>query len=162
VKANATLIEISIVEQDGVRTLTIKDDGHGMDAEFLARVTDPFTTTRTTRPVGMGLPLLKLAAEQAGGGMTIDSRQGENHGTEVVATFRLDDIDCVPLGDVASSIVTLIHGSPDIDFEYLYKTEAGERTLSTREMREMLEGVPLNTPEVLKWVTEVLNEPLEQ
>lgn len=159
VKAEASLIEISIIEEDGFRTLTIRDDGCGMSPEFLARVTDPFTTTRTTRPVGMGLPLLKLAAEQADGGLTITSSQGEDHGTAVQANFRIDHLDCVPVGDVAGTMVTLIQGSPDIDFDFLWRTEAGEKRLSTREMREILGDVPLNTPEVLAWVSEMLNEP---
>lgn len=159
VKAEASSIEISIIEEDGFRTLTIRDDGCGMSPEFLARVTDPFTTTRTTRPVGMGLPLLKLAAEQADGGLTITSSQGEDHGTAVQANFRIDHLDCVPVGDVAGTMVTLIQGSPDIDFDFLWRTEAGEKRLSTREMREILGDVPLNTPEVLAWVSEMLNEP---
>lgn len=159
VKAEATCIEISIVEEQGIRTLTIRDDGCGMSPEFLAQVTDPFTTTRTTRPVGMGLPLLKLAAEQADGKLTITSRQGEGHGTTVQATFRIDHLDCVPVGDVAGTMVTLIQGSSNIDFEFLYRTDAGEKRLSTREMREVLGDVPLDTPEVLVWVSELLNEP---
>lgn len=159
VKAEATLVEISIVEEDGVRTLTIRDDGYGMSPAFLAHVTDPFTTTRTTRPVGMGLPLLKLAAEQADGKLTITSQQGEGHGTTVRATFRIDHLDCVPVGDVAGTMVTLIQGSPDIDFEFLYRTAAGEKRLSTREMRGVLGDVPLDTPEVLAWISALLNEP---
>lgn len=158
-KAEADCIEISIVEENGIRTLTIRDDGYGMAPAFLEHVTDPFTTTRTTRPVGMGLPLLKLAAEQADGQLTITSQQGEGHGTAVQATFRIDHLDCVPVGDIAGTMVTLIQGSPDIDFEFLYRTEAGEKRLSTREMREVLGNVPLDTPEVLAWVSELLNEP---
>ncbi|MBE6934958.1 MAG: ATP-binding protein [Ruminococcaceae bacterium] len=159
VKAEATRIDISIIEENGVRTLTIADDGCGMSPEFLSRVTDPFTTTRTTRPVGMGLPLLKLAAEQAEGDMTIRSQQGEGHGTTVTATFRIDHLDCVPVGDVASTMAALIQGSPEIDFVFTYRTAAGEKFLSTIEMREILGDVPLDTPEVLMWVTESLNEP---
>ena len=159
VKAEATCIEISLIEENGIRTLTIRDDGCGMSPEFLRNVTDPFTTTRTTRPVGMGLPLFKLAAEQADVKLTITSQQGEGHGTTVQATFRIDHLDCVPVGDVAGTMVTLIQGSPDIDFEFLYRTDAGEKRLSTREMREVLGDVPLDTPEVLAWVSELLNEP---
>ena len=160
VKAEAALIEISIIEENGIRTLTIRDDGCGMSPEFLSHVTDPFTTTRTTRPVGMGLPLLKLAAEQADGGLTITSSQGaEDHGTTVQATFRIDHLDCVPVGDVAGTVVTLIQGSPEIDFDFLWRTPEGEKHVSTREMREILGDVPLDSPEVLVWVGELLNEP---
>lgn len=159
VKAGASLIGIFLDEKDGWRTLTIEDNGCGMSPEFLANVTDPFTTTRTTRPVGMGLPLLKLAAEQTGGELTITSSQGEDHGTKVIATFRIDHLDCVPVGDYAGTMVALIQGSPDIDFEFRYRTASGVIELSTAEMREILGGVPLDTPEVLAWIEGALNEP---
>lgn len=160
-KAGATLVEISIVEENGWRTLTIRDNGCGMTKDFLENVTDPFTTTRTTRPVGMGLPLLKLAAEQADGKLSIESSQGDDHGTVVTATFRIDHLDCVPVGDFASTAAALIQGSPDIDFVFLYRCEAGRKYLATAEMRQVLGDVPLDTPDVLCWVTESLNEPFE-
>ena len=162
VKAGASLITIRI-EDDGVwRTLTIADNGCGMPPEMLATVTDPFTTSRKTRPVGMGIPLLKLAAEQTGGTLSIRSSQAEeDHGTVVTATFDTTHLDCVPLGDYAGSIVTLIQGSPDIDFSFLYRTPSGEITLETAQMREVLGDVPLDTPEVLSWVYESLCAPEE-
>lgn len=162
VKAGASLVEITLTEADGWRTLSIKDDGCGMSEEFLANVTDPFTTTRTTRKVGMGLPLLKLAAEQADGTLKISSSQGENHGTEVTATFRIDHLDCVPVGDFAGTAAALIQGSPEIDFVFLYRTDAGKKYLSTAEMRQILGDVPLDTPDVLLWAEASLNEPFEQ
>ena len=162
VKAGASLITIRI-EDDGVwRTLTIADNGCGMPPEMLATVTDPFTTSRKTRPVGMGIPLLKLAAEQTGGTLSIRSSQAEeDHGTVVTATFDTTHLDCVPLGDYAGSMVTLIQGSPDIDFSFLYRTPSGEITLETAQMREILGDVPLDTPEVLSWVYESLCAPEE-
>ena len=157
VKAGATKIDISLVEEGPVRTLTIKDNGCGMSEEMVRTVADPFTTTRTTRPVGMGIPLLKLAAEQAEGSFNIESQLGV--GTTVTATFKKDHVDCVPVGDLAGTMVTLIQGSPDIDFTLDYRTDAGAKWLSTAEMREQLIDVPLNTPEVLMWVAELLREP---
>ena len=158
-KAKATLVTIIIDERDGWRTLTIRDDGCGMPPEMVATVTDPFTTSRKTRPVGMGLPLLKLAAEQTGGTLSVKSSQGEDHGTEVTATFDMHHLDCVPVGDYAGSIVTLIQGSPEIDFSFLYHREDGRETaLETRQMREILGDVPLDLPEVLAWVQASLTE----
>lgn len=159
VKAKATLIEIVLEEQDGWRRLTIRDDGCGMPPEMVATVTDPFTTSRTTRPVGMGLPLLKLAAEQTGGTLSVKSKQGDGHGTEVTATFAMNHLDCVPLGDYAGTMVTLIQGSPEIDFSFTYRREGGEINLETAQMREILGDVPLDTPEVLTWVYESLTAP---
>ena len=112
VKAGASLIGIELDETGDLLTLRITDNGCGMTPEILAGVTDPFYTTRTTRKVGLGLPLLKLAAEQTGGTMTVTSRHEstypEDHGTEVTATFHTNHIDCTPMGDVVSSVVTLI------------------------------------------------------
>lgn len=153
VKAKATRVIIRIVEEDGWRTLSIIDNGCGMPPEFLATVTDPFTTTRTTRPVGMGLPLLKLAAEQTGGELTIESSVIPPTGTTVTARFRMDHLDCVPVGDYAGSIVTLIQGSPDIDFLFEYRRADGEVVLDTAQIREILgPEVPLDTPDVLVWI----------
>lgn len=162
VKARASLITVIIDEQGPWRTLTIADDGCGMPPEMVAAVTDPFTTTRKTRPVGMGLPLLKLAAEQTGGTLTVRSSQAEeDHGTVVTATFDMTHLDCVPLGDYAGTMVTLIQGSPDIDFSFLYRSATGEISLETKQMREILGDVPLDTPEVLAWVYESLCAPEE-
>jgi len=161
VKANAKNVLISITEENDWRTLIIKDDGCGMTPDFVAKVTDPFTTTRTTRRVGLGLPLLKLAAEQAEGTLEITSSVGEeDHGTTVTATFRISHLDTVPVGDMGGTISTLVQGSPDIDFEFVWKTEEFEKELSTKEMREVLgEEIPLNTPEVLLWINEVISAP---
>lgn len=162
VKAKATLVEISIKERDGVLTLTITDNGTGMTESTLESVINPFYTTRTTRKVGMGIPLLKFAAEQTGGTLTITSKHEsqfpDSHGTTVCATFFQHHIDCTPLGDAAASVFTLIQGHPDIDFLYLHETEKGEVSLDTRELREVLDGVPLDTFEVLVWIRENLAE----
>lgn len=166
VSAGAARVAVTVEEQDGVRTLTIEDDGRGMTKGFLARVTDPFTTTRTTRPVGMGLPLLKLAAEQAGGGLEIESRHAsehpDDHGTTVRATFLLDHVDCEPLGDLASTIVTLLQGHGNVRWRFVYRAAQGEKCVDTDEMREVLgDGVPLGSPEVLAWVREYWDEPFD-
>ena len=159
VKAGATLTEILLEQTADTLTLTVRDDGCGMDAETVRRVTDPFYTTRTTRPVGMGLPLLRLAAEQTGGGLTVTSRTGERHGTEVQATFRTDHIDCPPLGDVVATLVTLVQGHPDTDFRFLHCRPDGPAVeADTRELRQVLEDVPLNSYEVLSWFQAYLQE----
>lgn len=165
VKAGAKDILISVAEQDGWRTLKIEDNGCGMTPEFLKTATDPFTTTRTTRPVGLGLPLLKLAAEQTGGSLTVFSRHEsadpDRHGTEVTATFQIDHMDCEPLGDLASTIVTLLQGHPDRHWRFILKTGDGEKVLDTDEMRQMLgDEVPINTPAVLVWAKEYWEEPI--
>lgn len=163
VRAGATLTQIRLVDTADTRTLTITDDGCGMDAATAARVTDPFCTSRTTRKVGMGLPLLKLEAEQTGGRLTVTSRAAadhpDDHGTVVEAVFHLRHIDCLPLGDVAETMVTLIQGHPDTDFRLEHRRpERPPVTLDTRELRTVLEEVPLNSYEVLQWIRDHLRE----
>ena len=165
VKAGATLTEILLDETENSITITIRDNGCGMSAEILKGVTDPFYTTRTTRKVGLGLPLLKMAAEQTGGGMTVESKSREDYpdssGTTVTAVFNKQHIDFTPLGDIISTMVTLIQGHPDTDFYMSHKI--GERVveLDTRQLREVLEDVPLNSYEVISWVSEYLREQYE-
>ncbi len=159
VKAGAALTEISITEKDDTLILTIKDDGCGMSDEILKTVENPFYTTRTTRKVGLGIPLLKLAAEQTGGNVKIvSSTQSHNHGTTVTALFFKNHLDFTPLGDIKETVVTLIQGHPDTDFLFIHKCDNGEVKLDTRELRVVLEGVPLDTYEVIVWIKEYLNE----
>ncbi len=162
VKAGASLTSILIDETDDALTLTIEDNGCGMSREMVESVTNPFCTTRTTRPVGMGIPLLKLAAEMTEGSFEIHSKSKEeypdSHGTRVIAVFKKNHIDFTPLGDVASSVTTLIQGDPDVDFLFRHTTPNGEVGVDTRDLRAQLGDVPLNTYEVIVWVEEYLKE----
>ncbi len=162
VKAGATLTQILLEENGPLLTLSILYDGCGMTPEILRGVVDPFYTTRTTRKVGMGLPLLKLACEQTGGEMTVESVSDtvdpDHHGTSVVAVFHIDHIDFTPLGDVVSSVVTLIQGHPDTDFLFWHTKEDKVVQLDTRELRQILEDVPLNSYDVIKWIESYLRE----
>lgn len=158
VTAGAAHVSISLEEDaGGWLTLTIADDGRGMAPEFLARVTDPFTTTRTTRKVGLGLPLLRLTAEQTGGSLSIDSTPGV--GTTLTARFQRRHLDCPPLGDLPGAVTLLIQGSPDVELTYRHTTPRGEAALSTAELREVLGGeVSLAEPEVFAWIQDYLTE----
>ena len=162
VKAGATLIDISLVEEGNKLTLTITDNGCGMKPEVLRTVMNPFYTTRTTRKVGMGIPLLMLAAEQTGGSVTIESRHKEDHpdghGTAVTATFYTDHIDFTPIGDLVSTMETLIMGSPEIDFTFLHDRNGRRVELDTRQLREVLGDVPLDSYEVIRWIGDFLRE----
>ena len=165
VKAKATLVEISITERKDTLILSIKDNGTGMTKEILDTVANPFYTTRTTRKVGMGIPLLQFAAEQTGGSLTIESKHftdyPENHGTILTATFNKNHIDFTPLGDVISSITTLVQGHPDTDFLYNHTFDNKKVSFDTREIRAVLDDVPLDTFEVLIWIKDNLTEQYE-
>ena len=161
-KAKATLISILIREDDNTLELSISDNGIGMTKETVLGVCDPFYTTRATRKVGMGIPLLKLAAEQTEGKFNIESRHvnsyPNSHGTTVTALFFKKHIDFTPLGDVIASITTLVQGHPDIDFVFMHKMASGSVNLDTRDLRAVLEDVPLDTYEVLSWIKDNLEE----
>lgn len=161
IRAEAKRLTISLEQNGAWLTVAISDDGKGMSPDFAAEAANPFATTRTTRKVGMGLPLFKLAAEQTGGTFSIVSRQTKaesgEHGTTVTATFDTSHVDCEPLGDVASTILTLIQGNPDLSLTYLYRKNGAQTRLSTDEMRQTLgNDIPLNSPEVLAWAREYL------
>lgn len=158
VAAGASRLDLSLEEDPAGRlTVTIADNGKGMSPELLARVTDPFTTTRTTRKVGMGLPLYRLAAEQTGGSLSIQSAEGE--GTTVTAVFDRRHLDCPPLGDLAGTVALLIQGSPELELTYRHSAPGGTAELSTAELREALgEDISLAEPEIFAWISDYLAE----
>lgn len=161
VSAGAARIGLTLSETaDGTLTIVITDDGRGMSPEFLAAVADPFTTTRTTRKVGLGLPLYRMAAEQTGGYMEIESALGK--GTTVTAVFHTDHLDCAPMGDLAGTAAMLVQGSPQVEWTVVHITPKGSYTFSTAEVREVLgEDIPLDAPEVFAWMNGYLAELVE-
>lgn len=162
IKAGAANVGIYIKETDDELSFEITDDGCGMTREFLENVTNPFTTTRTTRKVGLGLPLLKMEAEMAGGKFEISSKsekESSEHGTRVFASFCKTNIDFIPLGDIIGSLCILIQGAGNIEFDFSHEMPEGKVTLSTKELRAVLgDDVPLGSPEVLAWVRDYLKE----
>ncbi len=159
--AGASQVAIALdLSDDGLLTLSITDNGCGMSEDTLAVVTDPFYTTRKTRRVGMGLPLLKMAAEQTGGELHITSctKDGDS-GTSLCATFDTKSVDCMPLGDIVSTVCTLVAGSPDVDFVFTDRRPNGEVSLDTAQIREVLgEEISLAEPEIQQWIKEYLEE----
>lgn len=161
VTAGATLITITLEkDQSGLLVLKIADNGCGMSEETLRHVTDPFYTTRTTRKVGLGLPLLKLAAEQTGGYLRIRSSTASGaSGTTLEAQFDTNSIDCMPIGDIVSTVCILIAGSPEIDFAFLDQTPERTVSLHTKELRTVLGNeISLAEPEIQTWIKEYLTE----
>ena len=158
VRAEATLVRISVTESDKDDRLKIEiaDNGCGMTQEQVQQVIDPFFTTRTTRKVGLGVPLFKLSAEQTGGSFDIQSEKGV--GTTTTASYVKSHVDMTPLGDINSTVKILIQCNPQIDFVYTCTTDNGSFTLDTRELREVLGDVSLDTPDVLLWIGDYLEE----
>lgn len=158
ISANASLIEIEVLENTERKELVIGiyDNGRGMTPEQVQNVQDPFFTTRTTRKVGMGIPLFKLAAEQTGGSLEITSEVGV--GTRVRTLFKTDSIDFTPLGDMDSTIIMLVTMNTDRDFIYRFGIDENEFTLSTQELKGVLGDVPLSEPSVTQWIRDYLSE----
>lgn len=158
ITAGATLVTICVAEKTAENELviTVEDNGCGMTREQIESVTDPFYTTRTTRKVGMGVPLFKMAAQMSGGDFRISSELGK--GTTVSALFKTDSVDFVPLGDMCSTMLTLITMNTGIDFIYRRRVNSKKFTLDTRKVKEILGDVPLNEPSVTAWLKDYINE----
>lgn len=160
ISAGASLIEISVKENTvkNLMNISVRDNGCGMDEEQVKSVRDPFYTTRTTRKVGMGIPLFQMEAEMTGGALDIESEKGK--GTFLEAVFHTDHWDFIPLGDIVTTVVTLVTMNEDRDFIYTHELDGERFTVDTRILKDILRGVPLNTPEVQLWIKEYINEQL--
>lgn len=162
VMAEATIIVIEIAEDLSKDRLifSVEDNGKGMTEDYVAKVTDPFTTTRTTRRVGMGLPFLKQSAELCGGHLYIKSEVGK--GTKITATFRYSCVDRPPLGDMPATIMTLVMGSPEINWIYRHSTNNGEFVLNTDEIIAALDGDKdmLRSADVGLWLRQYVRDGL--
>ncbi len=158
ITAEAKNVKIEVVEDIAADTLsvTISDNGCGMTPEFLARVTNPFTTKRTTRKVGLGIPLFKAAAEGTGGSFEISSEVGK--GTCTKAVFGYSHIDRQPLGNMTETMLGLITSYENVDFYYVHRVDDREFVLDTAELKEILGDVPFSNPEVYLWLSEYISE----
>ena len=156
IAANADEIKIFIeedLESDMLR-IVVEDNGKGMDPETLARVTDPFVTSRTTRKVGLGIPFFKAAAEACEGTLNIQSKPGE--GTTINVLFKHSHIDRMPLGDIVSTLQTLIIGTPEIHWIFEYRYNGCSFVFDDEPIKETLAGVPLSETAVMKFIREML------
>ena len=160
IRAQAQHVRISVredIKQD-VLSIEIEDDGAGMTEDFKRRALDPFTTTKKTSRIGLGLPLFEQAAKMCEGEFSINSEKGA--GTKVHATFRYSHIDRKPMGKMSQTLLTLIAGNPAVDFSYTHVRENTTVHFDTQEWKRELDGVPINNPEVLRLIKKELAESL--
>ncbi len=157
-RAGAKDITLEVIEDKAKDQLILRfiDNGCGMDKETAERVINPFFTTRTTRKVGLGLPLLKQNTERTGGSLTIDSEKGK--GTTVTAIFGLTNIDTPPMGDLAGTVVLTASAYPDIHFIFHYQREDVDYVFDTDEVNEALDGVSIQDPEIIGYLKEMVSE----
>ncbi len=161
ISAGASRIKIIINEDVTADTLKIiiEDNGKGMDEMTLAKITDPFVTSRTTRNVGLGIPFFKAAAEACQGYLTIQSKIDQ--GTTVEVLFQHSHIDRMPLGDITSTLMTLIIGTPDVNWVFEYHHNQSRFIFDDSEIKSELEGVPLSEPAVMKFIRNMLNDGIQ-
>ena len=158
VAAGAKTIQI-IADEDIANDrlkLAVIDDGIGMDAQMVSRVTDPFVTTRTTRKVGLGIPLLKEAAEACDGFLKISSIPGK--GTRIEVEFRHSHIDRMPLGDLPGTWLTLLVSYPDIHWIFQYNHGSDCFEFDDVLLKQELGDVSLTEPTVLTFLRQCLQE----
>ncbi|HEX7394223.1 MAG TPA: ATP-binding protein [Anaerolineaceae bacterium] len=158
VAAQAKNITLTVVENISTNRLrmTVEDDGKGMDNLMIAQVVDPFVTSRTTRKVGLGIPLLKAAAEACDGFLNITS--AVDQGTTVVVEFQHSNIDRMPLGDLSGTILTLVIAFPQIHWKFDYRVNDKKFEFDDQTIKEILNGVPLTEPDVLAYIRKLLQE----
>ncbi|MBN1223697.1 MAG: ATP-binding protein [Candidatus Aminicenantes bacterium] len=161
IKAEARKIAITIEESKKKDLITVKieDDGKGMDEATIARALDPFFSTKKERRIGLGLSLLKEAAKASNGRFSLESKIGK--GTRVEATFQASHIDTKPLGDMPQTLITLIMGNPEVDLVYRHITDESDFSMDTAELKAQLNGIRINSPEVLNIIKNKIKEGLD-
>lgn len=158
-EAGATEVGLAIEEDQQADSLTIvvRDNGRGMDPIMARRALDPFFTTRTTRHVGLGLPLLAAAAERCEGGLTLESKPG--HGTSVKVWFRRSHLDRAPLGNMADTLLAFVLGANDrVRLEYRHRVDRREFELDTAAIQAELGKIPFWYPAVRNWMHDYIAE----
>ena len=155
-KATYIIVEITSNTNKDLLSLYIKDDGLGMDEEMAYKVQDPFFSTKIGKKVGLGIPLLKGTAETTGGIFRLSSVIGK--GTEIFASFDLTHPDLPPLGNIRDTMLVLVIGNPDTDFRFQIKSDSKEFVLDTKEIKYLLDGVPINHPDVITFLSKYLDE----
>jgi anti-sigma regulatory factor (Ser/Thr protein kinase) len=158
IAAGATRVIVSVEADSRTNRLTIRiiDNGRGMNPDFVSKVRDPFVTTRTTRKVGLGIPLFAAAAEACDGGLTIESQPG--HGTTISTVFALNHIDRAPFGDITSTMVDAIVANPEISFRYEQRVDGLQFSLDTDEIHTELCEVPITDLAVIKWIKDYMTQ----
>jgi len=160
VRGKAHLVQVAIVEKGEDLIIHVEDDGTGMDAETLAKVSDPFYTSRTTRKVGLGIPLIKQNAEQTDGKLDLTSELGK--GTILRAIFGRYHIDRPPMGDIPGTVAQLISGNSELDFVFSYEKDGETYHLDSREVKEILGDVDIRLPKVANFLKQMIDENLKE
>jgi len=158
ITAGANTIQIRIIEdtKNNLLCIEIVDNGKGMDEDTIKMAYDPFFTTKFTRRVGLGIPLLAQAARESMGDISIISKKGE--GTAITANFQYNHIDRKPLGNITETLIVLITANPEIDFVFEHRKDGHTYCIDTAEIKTDLGDVPINNPGVIKFIKDDINK----
>lgn len=159
-KATAVTLKITADTETGSLAIQIIDNGTGMSEELLKDITNPFSTTRTTRKVGLGISLLMASAERADGALTINSTLGI--GTTVIASFIITHIDRLPLGDIAETVMSIILTKPEMELEVELNSNKEIFEFKTSEVKLGIGDIPITELAVLTWIKDFINEGVEK
>ena len=162
IAAGAGCIRITVDEArvENLLTIIIDDNGEGVQTDRIGTLTDPFVTSRTNRKVGLGLPLLEAATRRCEGNLTIDTHPGK--GSRITAIFRYDHLDRAPIGDMASTLITLIMGNTEADLVYSHRIGDNNFDLDTREIKEVLGPLYGADPVVMRRLKQTMDAQLKQ
>lgn len=154
IEAHATRVNLTISYRPETSwlTFTVTDNGKGIELEKLHTITHPFSTSRKSRKVGMGLALLQQNTQACGGSLTLSSQPGV--GTTVCAVFNRSHIDCLPIGNLASVLSLLITANSQIDFEIQLASSLNEFNVTSTDLREVLSPIALNDPSVYPYLVD--------
>ncbi|HMA59034.1 MAG TPA: ATP-binding protein [Halanaerobiales bacterium] len=152
-------IEINEDTRENEFEIVIEDDGKGIEKEKLENITDPFVTSRKTRPVGLGLSLFKAAAQRCNGNFEIDS---DSNGTSVKAVFEHDHIDRAPLGNMAQSIVSILLWDSNLELTYEHRYNENQFIFTTKEIKKELEDVKITDNKILNWLKDYIDENIRE
>lgn len=161
IEAGSTKLAI-VIEEDvykNILSITIEDNGKGMDEEEVLQVTNPFYTTRSTRDVGLGIPLFKQLCDLCGG-REFSIVSNPNQGTIIKGSMSYNSIDLPPLGDIVQTINILLMNEIDIDYRHSYNNK--EFIFSTIQIKEELGPISFAQNEIRKWLEDYLNNNLKE
>lgn len=157
--ADNLTIEINENTVKNFLTITIEDDGKGIEKDVLKNITDPFVTSRKTRPVGLGLSLFKAAAERCEGSFNIES---DNKGTKVKAVFKRDHIDRAPLGNIAQSLISILLWDKNIDLQYIHTYNNKQFKFDTKEIKKELNDINITDSKIINWLKDYISENISE
>ncbi|CQR72494.1 sensory histidine kinase AtoS [Sporomusa ovata DSM 2662] len=158
IEAGATAAKLEIIEDiiGNSMIIRVSDNGRGMNKKMRQLVIDPFITTRTTRRVGLGLPLMDMSTKRCGGYLNIDSIQGQ--GTVIEAMYQHSHLDRPPMGNLVETIKSILVANPVLQFSYHHTVNNKSLLISSHEITDILDGIPLTQPDVLIWLHGYLSE----